>query len=91
MKAKVKWEDLTPDQILVLRCIVFGQKRDLTCIALDMSRQSYSKHRRSLMVKLECQTDVDLTWFAIRHGWVCLSVNETYPVWVGGNSIPTTN
>ena len=57
---------------LVLRCIVMGQKRDLTCTATGMPGWSYDRHRASIMKKCECQTDVDLVWKALRCKWVYL-------------------
>lgn len=80
------WDKLSPKEREVLCCIVLGQKRDLTCTGLDMSTQSYNNHRRNLMKKLDCQTDVDLALVAIRNRWVI--VGETGPAkWVGGNKI----
>lgn len=56
-------------EILVLRCIVMGQKRELTCVGTGMPGRTYDRHRSAIMRKCDCQTDVDLVWKALRSGW----------------------
>ena len=54
----------------IVMCIAHGQKRDLTCDVHDMNRWTYTKARTNICKVLDCQTDVDITWTAIRFGWV---------------------
>ena len=74
---------LNESERLVLRCIVMGQKRDLTCTGTGMAGSTYNRHRSSIMRKCNCQTDVDLVWKALRCGWVSLSATSEI-TWHGG-------
>lgn len=84
-QGKALWNKLIPNERTVLSCIVLGQKRDLTCTGLDMNPKAYDRYRNNLTKKLDCQTDVDLTWTAVKHGWVKFKFATRSPVWVGGN------
>lgn len=79
---RLQWMELSPRERIVLMCIVHGQKRDLTCDAHDMNRWTYTRARGKVCKVLECQTDVDITWAAIRFKWVELVSNKIN--WVGG-------
>ena len=70
-------------ELIVLRCIVLGQKRELTCTGTGMPGRTYDRHRSSIMRKCDCQTDVDLVWKALRAGWVSLS-NDGKVTWAWG-------
>lgn len=85
--SKSLWESLSPREQDVLRCIVMGQKRELTCIGLGISGPSYDGKRQNLMEKLGVQTDVDLVWVTLKQGWVAIRPVVSIPMWIGGNRV----
>jgi len=82
------WDKISPMERGILMGIVLGNKNDHTCQALNLEMKAYDRHRANLIKKMNCSTDVELTWKALKFGWVQFTGQGPLargPVWVGGN------
>lgn len=82
------WDSISPMERGILMGIVMGSTSARSCQVLNIGIKAYDRHRVNILKKLNCHTDVELTWKALTLGWVQFTGRghlANGPVWVGGN------